>query len=381
MNTAATIASILLGGTAVVSAAYYFVSARLLRRWLAKGRAFESEDAALPPVTFFRPLKAGVPDLRSKLEGLATAMRVGDQLLIGVEAGSVEKTVAAEIARAFTEKEIAVICCDPSRTRNPKVSKLVQMVEHARHERWILSDSEAVLGAEFLRSFRHEWLQCDVLTAGYRFDGARTWPQRLDATAILLTLWPGLAVLSNRGPLRLTLGACTGFRRADLAAIDGWAAFGDALAEDYQLGVVLAATGRKILLSREVVTLASDPLTWSDYWRHQRRVAITYRVSNPLGFAGAWLTQGVTAAFIFACVHPAHLWSWALFLIVWAARVLSATTMSRRLEFPMPDPWLSVLLTSFVETTCWALSWTSRSVWWGGTRWRIGRDGRLRPRP
>jgi len=379
MSMAATMISVFMGGTAVVSTVYYIASARLLRRWLAQRRAVENGDAALPPVTFFRPLKAGVPDLRTKLESMVPAMQPDDQLLIGVEAGSAEEAVAAEAARAFSEKEIVVICCEPGRALNPKVSKLVQMAEHARHEHWILSDSEAVLGAEFLRSFRHEWRQCDVLTAGYRFDGARTWPQRLDAAAILLTLWPGLAVLGNRGPLRLTLGACTGFRCVDLAAIGGWAAFGDALAEDCRLGVALAASGRKILLSREVVTLASDPLTWSDYWRHQRRVAITYRVSNPLGFAGAWLTQGVTAAFILACLHPAHLWSWALFSIVWAARVLSAQAMSQRLVFPFPDPWLSVLPASFVETTCWALSWASRSVWWGGTCWRIGRDGRLRP--
>jgi ceramide glucosyltransferase len=377
----ATIASVLLGGTAVVSAVYFFVSARLLRRWLEQGPAAESGDEPLPPATFFRPLKAGVPDLRSKLESLARAMQAGDQLIIGVETGSAEETVVAEVACSFSGKEIAVVRCEPGRALNPKVSKLVQMVEHARHEHWILSDSEAALDTEFLRSFRHEWRHCDVLTAGYRFEGARTRPQRLDAMAILLTLWPGLAVLSSRGSLRLTLGACTGFRRADLAAIGGWAAFGDALAEDHQLGVALAAAGRKILLSRKAATLASDPLTWRDYWRHQRRIAITYRVSNPLGFAGAWLTQGVTAAFILVCLHPGWVGSWALFVIVWAARVLSVQTMSRRLKFPLPNPWLDVLLASLVETMCWALSWASRSVWWGGTRWRIGSDGRLRPRP
>ena len=376
---AATIVSVILGGTAAVSVVYFFMSAWLLRRWLALGRAAESGDAALPPVAFFRPLKVGVPDLRAKLESLAIAMRTDDQLIIGVETGSAEETVAAQVARAFPEKEIAVIRCELGRTRNPKVSKLVQMAEHARHEHWILSDSEAVLDTEFLRSFRHEWRQCDVLTAGYRFEGAHTWPQQLDATAVLLTLWPGLAVLTTRGPLRLTLGACAGLRRADLTAVGGWAAFGDALAEDHQLGGALADSGRKILFSREVVTLASDPLTWRDYWRHQRRVAITYRVSNPLGFAGAWVTQGVTAAFILACFHPEQVWSWALFLSGWAARVLSVQMISRRLKFPHPNPWFTVLLASFVETTCWGLSWASQSVWWGGTRWRIGRGGRLRP--
>jgi len=381
MSTATTMASVLLGGTALVSLGYYFASARLLGRWLAQESAVKSGDAAFPPVSFFRPIKAGVPELRSKLESLATALRSDDQLIIGVESESAEEAVAVALARSFAGKEILVIRCEPARALNPKISKLVQMVEHARHEHWILSDSEAVVDVEFLQSFRSEWSQCDVLTAGYRFIGAGTWPQRLDAAAILLTLWPGLAVLRARGPLRLTLGACTGFRRQDLAVVGGWAAFGDALAEDHQLGVALAAAGRKILLSQSVVSLASDPLTWRDYWRHQRRVAITYRVANPRGFAGAWLTQGLSAALVLACFHPGQVWSWALFTTAWAARVLSAQAMSRRLEFALPQPWLTVLLSSLVETICWALSWPARSVWWGGRRWRIGRDGQLRPLP
>ena len=57
-----------------------------------------------------------------------------------------------------------------------------------------LTDSEAMPDPDFIESFRREWIAsgADVQTAGYRFANLRAWPQILDASPALLTLWPGL---------------------------------------------------------------------------------------------------------------------------------------------------------------------------------------------
>jgi hypothetical protein len=130
-------------------------------------------------------------------------------------------------------------------------------------------------------------------------------------------------------------------------------------------------------LSQQVVTLESDPLTWRDYWRHQRRIALTYRVANPGGFAGAWFTQGVTTSFFLVCAQPREVWGWALFAAVWAVRVATARASARNLQFPLPAVWFTVFLASLVETACWALSWVTRHVWWSGARWRLSRSGQM----
>ena len=53
----------------------------------------------LEPVTFFRPLKAGVPRLGEKLEVLLQASLAGDQILFGVDAGSQEEAICEEARR------------------------------------------------------------------------------------------------------------------------------------------------------------------------------------------------------------------------------------------------------------------------------------------
>jgi ceramide glucosyltransferase len=367
-----TVLTVVLALPALTSIVYWLLSGVWLRRWLAEPVPDAAGD--IPPVTFFRPLKSGVPELAAKLELLARALRAGDQLLLGVEPGSVEAGVAETLQADFPQREILVVLCVPGVAANPKISKLLQMEPLARHEHWILSDSEALLEGEFLAAFRQEWTTCDVLTAGYRFTGARTWPQQLDGAAVLLTLWPALATLRAHGRSQLTLGACTGFRRSDLKAVGGWTAFGEELAEDHQLGVALATVGKAIRLSRSVVTLDCDPLSWREYWRHQRRVAITYRVANPAGFAWAWLTQGVTSSLLLATWRAGEVWPWMLFVLVFVMRGVTACAT----VFPLPRFWLTLLPASLVESACWALSWVSRVVWWGGVRWRLTHTGKLR---
>jgi hypothetical protein len=59
-----------------------------------------------------------------------------------------------------------------------------------------------------------------------------------------------------------------------------------------------------------------------------------------------------------------------LFASGWLVRwQIYAPDAARLLAFPIPRLGRVVLVTSFVETACWFLSWFSRRVWWAG-RWR-----------
>ena len=104
------------------SAVYQWLGAGLVARWL---RETTTTAETLPPVTLLRPLKAGVPDLRGKLEHLARAMRPGDQLILGAAADSREGQACAALQRAFPDREIIAVSCREGAARNPKISKLV----------------------------------------------------------------------------------------------------------------------------------------------------------------------------------------------------------------------------------------------------------------
>ena len=371
---------VMLAALGCASVLYALLALVYVQQWMQDAPP-KSAAPDLPPVTLLRPLKAGVPALRAKLDALAAALRPGDQLVLGADEGSAEMGVCAGLRAAFPEREICVVSCRAGEALNPKISKLVQMTRHARHDVWVLSDSEALLDAAWLDAFRREWSAsgADALTAGYRFVNLATWPQRLDAAAALCGLWPGLALVRRFGRVNFTLGACTALRRADVEAVGGWAAFGDFLAEDNRLGAALTQAGRTIRLSAQVATLDSDPLTWRDYWRHQRRVAVTYRVCQPAGFAGMIFTNGLVASAALLALggQVASDGCWLLAAMIQLARWLWCRELGKALRFPIPWLFPVMLAASAVELACWCAAWCDRRVWWAGRRWRVSRDGRL----
>lgn len=340
------------------------------------GRHGNIEDAS-PPITWFRPIKAGVLGLREKLEGFLAAIREDDQVILGLDVDSPERAICEAVAAKAGDR-VEIVDCVPGTAANPKISKLAQMTRVARHENWVVADAEAVMDRSFVEAFRNEWAVsgAHVLTAGYRIAGTETVPQRLDSMSVLLTLWPGLELVRMFGTIRFTLGACTAIRRTDLMELGGWAAFGDNLAEDHQLGLRLTDGGRQVRLSHPVLTLDSDPMSWSQYWRHQVRVAATYRAATPAGAAGLILTRGITAGFALLFLYPG-VESFILLLVACGVRVALAIRMTKRLGAPVPGLAWTVPTADVVETAAWIAGWFVNRVWWGG-KWRpITWRGRL----
>src|SRR4030095_12231548 len=195
-------------------------------------RQSKIEDAT-PPITWFRPIKAGVFGLREKLEAFLASIRQDDQVILGLDPDSADHATCQAFAFG-KEDTVEIVDCVPGTAANPKISKLAQMARVARHENWVVVDSEVLMDRGFAEAFRNEWAVsgAHVLTAGYRLAGTDTAPQRLDAMSVLLTLWPGLELVRMFGTVRFTLGACTAVRRGVLAQLGGWEAFEKNLAED-----------------------------------------------------------------------------------------------------------------------------------------------------
>src|SRR5687768_5573190 len=77
----------------------------------AKNRRAPETEVALPPVTFLRPIKAGVPSLREKLERFLAAICREDQVIFGVDESSPELQTCVATARAFQDHDIKIVEC------------------------------------------------------------------------------------------------------------------------------------------------------------------------------------------------------------------------------------------------------------------------------
>jgi ceramide glucosyltransferase len=368
-------------GLTVVGCGYWILTTRYIAEWRRAASAVAPSSSPSPPVTFLRPLKAGVSGLGKELAEFLRQVRPEDQAIFGVEPDSHEERVCAGL-KNIGACEIRVVGCARGTALNPKISKLIQMTALARHDHLIVMDAEFSATPGWLDRFRDEWAASSsaAATAGYVFSGANSLAQRLDALSTLTTLWPGLSILQRHAQGRLMLGAVMALRREALVSVGGWETLRDHLADDNQLGAALVAAGHRLELSREVATLRADEIGWRGFWDHQRRVAVTYRVCNPLGFLGLVSVQGVSFALLALVLRPGFLTA-LLFVLVLAIRLWSLRRISKLLGSETRINPLAVIVSSIIETACWLLAWLRPAVTWSGRRYRIQGGGKLEPAP
>jgi ceramide glucosyltransferase len=264
---------------------------------------------------------------------------------------------------------------------NPKVSILRQLEPRARYEVCVVADSDVKVGPDFLSRITDALADpgTGLVSCPYRSGPVRTLGAALEALTISADFLPSVAVARQVEGIRFALGAAVGLRREVLAAIGGFAAITDHLADDYQLGWLVHRQGLDVRVLPYVVETVNPDLSFSAYFLHQLRWTRTYRVCRP----GGYLAYGVTHGLVFALAlwAASGLQPWALGLIgaYLALRGLVALTSERfclRGELPAVA-FLLLPLKDLLAFVLWALSFAGHHVTWRGRRFRLTRDGKL----
>ncbi len=367
---------------------FYFLSALGLASFLNDRRKKLNEppllESNLPPVSILKPLKGVDPEIWesfcSHCEQDYPQFHV--QLIFGV---SEPADPAIEMVRKLQAKypnlAIELIVCDGVLGANVKVSNLVQMLPAARHELLLINDSDIRVPADYLRKVITPLRDASVglVTCLYRAVAAPTLGSRLEAVGIGTDFVPG--VLSARfleKGLHFGLGSTLAFRRRDLEAIGGFEPLLDYLADDYELGRRIAATGKKVELSAATVTTFLPAYTLRQFFQHQLRWSRTIRDARHWGYAGLLFTFGLPWALATLAAARGAAWAWGLFALTFAARlavgIVAAAVVLHDRQIFRNIAWLP--LRDLIAPLVWAASFTGNRIHWRGEVFGL-KDGRL----
>jgi ceramide glucosyltransferase len=178
--------------------------------------------------------------------------------------------------------------------------------------------------------------------------------------------------------LRFGLGSTLAFRRRDLEAIGGFEVLLDYLADDYELGRRIAATGKRVELSTATVTTFLPAYTLRQFFRHQLRWSRTIRDARRWGYAGLLFTFGLPWAFLTLLAARGAAWAWALFALTFAVRLgvglVAAVGVLHdrqvlRSVFLLP-------LRDLIAPLVWAAGFMGNSIHWRGDVFDL-KNGRL----
>ena len=336
----------------------------------------------LPPVSILKPLKGIDPNVWENLCSHCEQDYPKFQLIFGVsDPADPAVEVVHKLRAKYPRLAIELVVCDCILGTNIKVSNLAQMLSAARHEFLLVNDSDIRVPPDYLRNAISPLADDSVglVTCLYRGVAAPTLGSRLEALGIGTDFIPG--VLSARfleKGLHFGLGSTLAFRHCDLKAIGGFEGLLDYLADDYELGRRIAATGKRIELSAAIVATFLPAYTMREFFRHQLRWSRTIRDARPLGYTGLVFTFGLPWALVTLLAAQGAEWAWALLAITLAVRLMAgfvaAVLVLEDHEF-FRDLFL-LPLRDLIAPLVWTVSFLGNRIHWRGDVFDL-KDGRL----
>jgi ceramide glucosyltransferase len=337
-----------------------------------------------PGITVFKPVKGLDRDTRACLESFLHQDYPSYQVLFGVaDPGDPVLPLLDELRQEASPGRVEVILCPEVLGHNPKVSILRQLEPRARYEFLVVADGDVRVGPDFLGRMAAALGVPGVglISCPYRAGRAETLGASLEALTISADFIPSVAVAHYVEGIRFALGAAMGLTRTALSRLGGFAALGDYLADDYQLGWQIHQAGFTVGLLPYVVETVDPRLGFGDYLAHQLRWTRTYRVCRPLGY----FAYGITHALIFSLALwlASGLASWALgltaatlalrFGLAWFSEIVC---LRGNLALPA---FVLLPLKDLLSFGLWLFSFLGNEVVWKGRRFHLTREGRLTP--
>jgi ceramide glucosyltransferase len=342
-------------------------------------------DAVLPALTVLKPLCGEELHLAAALRGFcAQDYPAPLQIVFGVRSAADPAIAAVEALRAeFPDRDIAFVIDATVHGPNLKVSNLANMVRAAKHDVFVVSDSDVFVAPDCLRRVAFALEDPAVGAATCLFRGA---PVRADSPvaqlgSLFIDGWflPSAVVDASLFGSQVCYGPVTAIRRSVVDGAGGFPALADCLADDTELGHITERQGRRVVLADLAVDTVVTETRLGALLTHELRWARTTRALRPASYVSSIFTHALPIALLLFALKPTHL-SGLILGSVAALRALLLWAVQRRFgraaTTANPTPWV-LMAREVLYVGVWAAAFLSRSILWRGRRLRILPGARL----
>ncbi len=346
------------------------------------------QAVSLPPVTILKPLCGAEPGLYEHLRSFCQQDYPLYQVVFGVrDQADPACTVVRRLMAEFPSLPIELVVNPQLHGSNRKVSNLINMLPHARHDILTMADSDAFVGEDYLKVVTAPILDHGVglVTCIYRGSPTQRVWSRLGAMYINEWYVPSVLLAWLFGHQGYVSGQTVCLRRDTLQAIGGLTVLANHLADDHRLGELVRGIGLRIFLSPYVVNGEHDEPDLTSLTRHELRWMRTIRVLRPRSFRWMFITFSLPLAVVGMLVvsaESAHSTAaWTLF----GAAILARLTLHfwHRPDDgrePESDIWL-LPVRDLLICWIWCQSFFASHVTWRGNEFDVDADGVMRPLP
>ena len=338
---------------------------------------------AVPAVSILKPVKGMDAQSFDNFASFCRQKYPCFQIVFAVASG--DDPVIPVIRRLMTEfphVDIELVFDSTIHGPNYKVSNLINAFPRAKYDIIIVCDSDIRVPKQYLQDVCAFFADPKVglVTSLYRSPMVEGTATALEALGFSCEMVPNVMTALKLEGLSFALGASMAVSRAALAAIGGFPALVEYLADDYQLGNKIHRAGYRLELSACFVESIMHCDSLRTVLSRQLRWARTMRVSRTAGYLASGLTQPVPAA-VLALIATNASWAGVVAVaLLYGVRAMVATFFSRRFVRDRLLPrylWLLPVRDAFSFGT-WILSFLGNRVRWRGHLFSVLPGGTLR---
>ena len=258
----------------------------------------------MPPASILKPVR-GLD--HQAYENFASFCRLDYpeyEVLFAVSDTDGQVCAVIEKLRAdFPACSIRVITEVPCLGTNDKVNNLCQLVQDAKYDFIVMSDSDVRVEPDYLRQVIAPFADPKVgaVTAFFRSLSAGNLASNLGALSMYMDSAPAALVAKTiEGNMRFAFGWTMATSKRHLAEIGGWKEMANYHSDDFELGKRIARCGHRVELMATPVSMVFPEETLANYFNRELRWSIGLRSVRPLGYWGLAFTHGLPWALLAA---------------------------------------------------------------------------------
>jgi ceramide glucosyltransferase len=338
-----------------------------------------------PPITILKPLYGADKELLDNLRAACSLDYPEYQVLMSVQRlDDPAIPIMRQVEQEFGTERVTIVIAEGEVRSNGKIQNLEAAWPMARHDVLVISDSDVKLRPDYLRAIVEPLADPNVgcVCTPYRAIHAQHWFEKLELLTMNADFVPNLVFTAVMGLMTFGLGASMCFRRADLEAIGGFAAFRDHLAEDYIMAQKIEALGRRVVLAPYFVDIEVDLKSFRRWWDHQLYWDQNTRAMRPMEFFATVVIRSVPFALIYALLTGFSAFGVGVLGVAVAVRLACAAyTMGALLEDRegLAALWL-LPVRDVLGLAIWLVTMLKRDFVRRGQRFALMADGRIAPR-
>lgn len=294
--------------------------------------------------------------------------------------------VILRLQQSFPACPIRLVTTVANLGANNKVNNLCQLVQEAKHEFIVISDSDVRVESDYLRNVVAPFSdpQMGVVTALYRGISGRGLTSALADLGMYTDSAPGALVARKlEGKMRFAFGWTMAITKKVLSEIGGFESMVNHHSDDFELGNRISELGYRVELMREPVGMVLPDESFGEFLKHELRWSIGLRNVRPVGYVGMLLTHGLPWTLLAGAVASASGWGSIAVAYTVAYLVLRLGVVWTTAAWGLGDSKIGrklflVPLRDAISFVVWVTGFFFNRIVWRGSVYRV-RKGLLIP--